>query len=150
MSTLKCHGVVLLVASLAVSSWAAEEKITGVLEKTDKAGACCQIRDALKDLYFVSASGEAAKTCAAMIGRKVVVTGVVEKKGEDWFVTARSVADAPVVTAPLPEPPPKEKPKEASKEEAGKSSKEASGAAAGDAAKEPPKESKKEDSGKKQ
>ncbi|MCX7805139.1 MAG: hypothetical protein N3A38_08115 [Planctomycetota bacterium] len=108
-------------------SRAAEERITGVLEKTTKEGACCQIRDALKDLYFVEASGDVAKICNEMLGRKVVVTGVVEKKGEDYFVAAKKVAEAPVIRAPLPEPPPKEAPKETPGKEESKEAKKETG-----------------------
>ncbi len=100
---------VILYASLSL---AAEERITGVIEKTTKEGACCQVRDALKDLYYVEASDEVAKDCNNMLGKKAVVTGTVEKKGEDYFVAAKKVTDAPVIKAPLPELPAKETAKE--------------------------------------
>lgn len=85
-----CLGGLLL---LAHSARATEETIRGTLETTAKAGAAAQITDALKEIYYVVKTPEAEKACAGMIGRKVVLVGVVEQRtgDADYFFKLRTV-----------------------------------------------------------
>lgn len=77
----------------AIASHATEETIRGTLETTAKPGATAQITDALKEIYYVVKTPEAEKACAGMIGRKVVLVGIVEQRtgDADYFFKLRSV-----------------------------------------------------------
>lgn len=87
-----CLGGCLLVAQPVR---AAEETIRGTLETTAKPGAAAQITDALKEIYYVVKTPEAEKACAGMIGRKVVLVGLVEQRtgDADYFFKLRSVTE---------------------------------------------------------
>jgi len=106
----------LLLACLAARAECVEERIRGVLEKTAKPNACAQITDALNDIYYVVKTVESEKACAPLIGRRVVLTGTVEERGEArvYYLTLRR-ADAyqpgkhdrpPGTTSSVPLPPP--------------------------------------------
>jgi FKBP-type peptidyl-prolyl cis-trans isomerase len=75
--------ILLLAMLLSIAAThAADEKIRGVLEKTDKPGACAQVTDALGDTYYIAQTSETEKLIADFVGKniKVVVTGTVETK----------------------------------------------------------------------
>ena len=77
-----------LLLSVVLAANAAEEKIRGVLEKTEKPGACAQITDALSDIYYLTKTDETEKLITDYVGKniKVVITGVVEtKEGEPVY-----------------------------------------------------------------
>jgi hypothetical protein len=61
------------------------------LEKTAKPNACAQITDALNDVYYVVKTVASEKACAPLIGRRVVLTGTVEERGEArvYFLTLK-------------------------------------------------------------
>lgn len=78
---LAAFSLVLLGQALA---WGAvEEHIIGVLETTVKPGACAQIKDALKETYYIVKTDESDKACKALIGKRVEVFGVVEERAGD-------------------------------------------------------------------
>lgn len=81
----------LLLAFFAARTEGVEERIRGVLEKTAKPNACAQITDALNDVYYVVKTVESEKACAPLIGRRVVLTGTVEERGEAqvYFLTLK-------------------------------------------------------------
>ena len=87
------HLAALLLACLPglAAARAADEHIRGVLEKTVKPGACAQITDALKEIYYVVKNDEAEKACAELMGKRVVLTGVVEQRQGDaaYFLSLR-------------------------------------------------------------
>ncbi len=68
-----------------------EERIRGVLEKTARPNACAQITDALNDIYYVVKTVASEKSCAPLIGRRVVLSGTVEERGEArvYFLTLK-------------------------------------------------------------
>jgi hypothetical protein len=99
-------------------SRAAEEHIRGVLEKTVKAGACAQATDALNDTYYVVKTAESEKMCNELMGKRVVLTGVVEQRAGDpaYYLNLKAAepyqpklppkpAEAASPSAPLPPAP---------------------------------------------
>ncbi len=80
----KTIALLFMVNVVGVSLYGAvEERIIGVLEKTAKSGACAQITDVLKETYYVAKSSQAERLCKPLIGKKVVVAGVVEERNGD-------------------------------------------------------------------
>ena len=67
----------------AASSQATEEHLRGVLEKTVKPGACAQITDALRETYFINNTPDAQKITQDMLGKRVMLTGIVEQHAGD-------------------------------------------------------------------
>jgi hypothetical protein len=99
-------------------SRAADEHIRGVLEKTVKAGACVQVTDALNETYYVVKTAESEKLCNELLGKRVVLTGVVEERAGDpaYYLNLKAAepyqpklppkpAEAAGTSAPLPPPP---------------------------------------------
>lgn len=80
---LRTTGLLLACCCLTAVLNAAEERIRGVLEKTARTDACAQITDALNETYFIAKSDAAVKLCADLMGKRVVVTGVVEQRPGD-------------------------------------------------------------------
>ncbi|MBE7464520.1 MAG: hypothetical protein HS116_13660 [Planctomycetes bacterium] len=83
-------------ASLAVACWgvgAVEERMLGTLEKTAKPGACAQITDALSEIYYIIKTPESERACRELMGHKVALVGVVEKRAgdDDYYFSLKSV-----------------------------------------------------------
>ena len=95
--------------SISVSLRAGEEKIRGLLEKTNKAGACAQITDALAEVYYINKTDENEKAVAKYLGKneKVVLTGTVESKEGDpsYFFALKSVEQYAPKMPPAPPAP---------------------------------------------
>lgn len=77
--------IAFLFASLQATTFAAEETIRGVLEKTVKPGACAQIKDALSEWYYVIKTDESEKLIAPFVGKnkRVVIVGHMEQREGD-------------------------------------------------------------------
>ncbi|MCW8129049.1 MAG: hypothetical protein KIS92_01575 [Planctomycetota bacterium] len=116
--------LVMLAAILAGTAHGVEERIRGVLEKTARPDACAQIKDALNETYYISKSEPAEKMIAELMGKRVLITGIVEQHPGDpayYFVLkkaepyAAKLPAAPKTTdgkteSPLPLPPLESKP----------------------------------------
>jgi len=112
------RGLFLILALLVPSApgaFGVEEHVQGVLEKTVREGACAQLTDVLNDVYYVLKTPEAERALADLIGKKVVITGVVEQRGNDpaYYLSFRSAtlyqpksATKPPDTGSGPLPPP--------------------------------------------
>lgn len=90
--------VVLLGLVLASgSSFALEETIRGVLEKSVKPGANAQIKDALGEYYYIIKTDESEKLIAAFAGKnkKVVIVGTAEQREGDpaFYFNLRTIEE---------------------------------------------------------
>ena len=99
-----------IVFSAGLVAQAGEERIRGMLEKTEKAEACAQIKDALNELYYVTKSDAAEKMVANFVGKsqRVVVTGTVESKPNESvpYINLKTVEPYNPKLPPAPPPPP--------------------------------------------
>jgi FKBP-type peptidyl-prolyl cis-trans isomerase len=99
-------GLLLVILLSPMLVRAAEDKIRGVLEKTNKPGACAQITDAVSDTYYVVKSDEAEKLVADFVGKniRVTITGTVEEKKDDpaFYFNLKAVEKYELKLPPAP------------------------------------------------
>src|SRR5947207_3099301 len=125
-NAMRWMAMVWMIMPVAFVARAGEERIRGMLEKTDKAEACAQIKDALNELYYVTKSDAAEKMVANFVGKsqRVVLTGTVENKSNESvpYINLKTVEPyapklppAPPPPAPPPLPPAAEKKEEPKK-----------------------------------